>query len=31
MTFLIKINGNTHSVDVDGGTPLLWILATCSA
>src|SRR5262249_9582016 len=26
MTFGIKVNGNTHSVDVDGDTPLLWVL-----
>jgi len=26
MAFVIKINGNTHSVDVDGDTPLLWVL-----
>ena len=26
MAFTIRINGNTHSVDVDGDTPLLWIL-----
>jgi isoquinoline 1-oxidoreductase alpha subunit len=26
MTFAIKVNGNTHSVDVDGDTPLLWVL-----
>src|SRR3979411_726229 len=26
MAFTIKINGNTHSVDVDGDTPLLWVL-----
>jgi len=26
MAFSIKINGNTHSVDVDGDTPLLWVL-----
>src|ERR1700693_5129827 len=22
----IKVNGNSHSVDVDGDTPLLWVL-----
>ena len=22
----LKVNGNTHSVDVDGDTPLLWVL-----
>ena len=22
----IKVNGNAHSVDVDGDTPLLWVL-----
>ncbi len=22
----IKVNGNTHNVDVDGDTPLLWVL-----
>jgi len=26
MTFTIKVNGSTHSVDVDGDTPLLWVL-----
>ena len=26
MAFAIKINGKTHSVDVDGDTPLLWVL-----
>jgi len=26
MSFAIKINGTTHSVDVDGDTPLLWVL-----
>ena len=26
MAFAIKVNGNTHSVDVDGDTPLLWVL-----
>jgi isoquinoline 1-oxidoreductase alpha subunit len=26
MTFQIVVNGNTHSVDVDGDTPLLWAL-----
>jgi aerobic-type carbon monoxide dehydrogenase small subunit (CoxS/CutS family) len=26
MSFPIKIKGNTHAVDVDGGTPLLWML-----
>jgi isoquinoline 1-oxidoreductase alpha subunit len=26
MAFAIKVNGNTHDVDVDGGTPLLWVL-----
>jgi len=26
MTFAIKVNGNTHSIDVDGDTPLLWVL-----
>src|ERR1700704_2347110 len=26
MAFVIKVNGNTHSVDVDGDTPLLWVL-----
>jgi 2Fe-2S iron-sulfur cluster protein len=26
MTFVIKINGNIRSVDVDGDTPLLWVL-----
>jgi isoquinoline 1-oxidoreductase subunit alpha len=26
MSFTIKVNGNTHGVDVDGDTPLLWVL-----
>ena len=26
MAFGIKVNGNTHDVDVDGDTPLLWVL-----
>ena len=26
MAFTIKINGKTHTVDVDGDTPLLWVL-----
>ena len=26
MTFKLKINGADHSVDVDGDTPLLWVL-----
>jgi isoquinoline 1-oxidoreductase alpha subunit len=26
MAFTIKINGSAHSVDVDGDTPLLWVL-----
>jgi isoquinoline 1-oxidoreductase alpha subunit len=26
MPFVVKVNGNTHSVDVDGDTPLLWVL-----
>jgi isoquinoline 1-oxidoreductase alpha subunit len=26
MSFAIQINGNTHSLDVDGDTPLLWAL-----
>ena len=26
MAFTIKVNGNTHSIDVDGDTPLLWVL-----
>ena len=26
MAFSIKINGKTHSVDVDGDTPILWVL-----
>ena len=26
MAFTIKINGTTRSVDVDGDTPLLWVL-----
>jgi isoquinoline 1-oxidoreductase alpha subunit len=31
MAFTINVNGNTHSVDVDGDTPLLWVLPTCWA
>jgi len=27
MPFTIKVNGNSHSVDVDGDTPLLWVLS----
>ena len=26
MAFSIKVNGNTHTVDVEGETPLLWVL-----
>jgi isoquinoline 1-oxidoreductase alpha subunit len=26
MPFKIKVNGNDHEVDVDGDTPLLWVL-----
>src|ERR1700745_1485034 len=26
MAFTVKINGKSHSVDVDGDTPLLWVL-----
>jgi isoquinoline 1-oxidoreductase subunit alpha len=26
MAFTIEVNGQTHSVDVDGDTPLLWVL-----
>jgi len=26
MPYAIKINGKTHNVDVDGDTPLLWVL-----
>ena len=26
MTYQIAVNGTTHSVDVDGDTPLLWVL-----
>jgi isoquinoline 1-oxidoreductase subunit alpha len=26
MAFAIKVNGNTHNVDVDADTPLLWVL-----
>jgi isoquinoline 1-oxidoreductase alpha subunit len=26
MTFTISINGSPHSIDVDGDTPLLWVL-----
>jgi isoquinoline 1-oxidoreductase subunit alpha len=26
MAFTIKVNGNTHSVDVDDDTPMLWVL-----
>ncbi|MGX5802449.1 (2Fe-2S)-binding protein [Bradyrhizobium sp. Arg314] len=26
MPFTIKVNGQTHSVDVDGDTPVLWVL-----
>ena len=26
MAFTIKVNGSAHSVDVDGDTPLVWVL-----
>lgn len=26
MAYTIKVNGSTHSVDIDGDTPLLWAL-----
>lgn len=26
MAFTVKVNGTTHSLDVDGDTPLLWVL-----
>ena len=26
MAFTLKINGTPHEVDVDGDTPLLWVL-----
>ena len=26
MAFTIKVNGTDHQVDVDGDTPLLWVL-----
>jgi isoquinoline 1-oxidoreductase alpha subunit len=26
MAYIVKVNGSTHSVDVDGDTPLLWVL-----
>ena len=26
MAFTIKVNETTHTVDVDGDTPLLWVL-----
>ena len=26
MSFTIKVNGTAYSVDVDGDTPLLWVL-----
>jgi isoquinoline 1-oxidoreductase subunit alpha len=26
MAFMLKINGTNRSVDVDGDTPLLWVL-----
>ena len=26
MAFTIKVNGSAHTVDVDGDTPLLWVL-----
>jgi isoquinoline 1-oxidoreductase alpha subunit len=30
MDFAIKVNGKTYSVDVDGDTPLLWVLRDVS-
>jgi isoquinoline 1-oxidoreductase subunit alpha len=26
MAYMLKVNGKTHSVDVDDDTPLLWVL-----
>jgi aerobic-type carbon monoxide dehydrogenase small subunit (CoxS/CutS family) len=26
MAFTIRVNGKTHSVDVDDDTPMLWVL-----
>jgi isoquinoline 1-oxidoreductase subunit alpha len=26
MDFIVRVNGSTHHVDVDGDTPLLWVL-----
>ncbi len=26
MAFVITVNGTSHNVDVDGDTPLLWVL-----
>jgi isoquinoline 1-oxidoreductase alpha subunit len=26
MAFNIEVNGNPHTIDVDGDTPLLWVL-----
>jgi isoquinoline 1-oxidoreductase alpha subunit len=26
MVFTINVNGTAHTVDVDGDTPLLWVL-----
>jgi isoquinoline 1-oxidoreductase alpha subunit len=26
MAFTIKVNGQAHNVEIDGGTPLLWVL-----
>ncbi len=26
MAYTVKVNGTTHTVDVDGATPLLWVL-----
>jgi isoquinoline 1-oxidoreductase subunit alpha len=31
MAFTIKVNGNTHGVDVDDDTLLLWVLRDCWA
>jgi len=30
MAFTLKINGTPHTVDVDGDTPLLWVLRDAS-
>ena len=26
MTFTIRVSGGTHSVDIDGDTPILWVV-----